>query len=150
MDLRKTIPQCISPTTVRNMAAFVVIQICFLFMFMLGGVTCRFEVRDCEKKYSIIDFVLEEYNCKFRGYGLYTYEGVKDNIIIKKITFDRLTEKSFLFIDGDVGVVEILGGGISCPSVRCTSKETEIWINTLKCVRFSQNLHSCVAVGVLF
>ncbi|CAG2188660.1 unnamed protein product [Mytilus edulis] len=133
MDLRKTIPQCISPTTVRNMAAFVVIQICFLFMFMLGGVTCRFEVRDCEKKYSIIDFVLEEYNCKFRGDGLYTYEGVKDNIIIKKITFDRLTEKSFLFVDGDVDVVEIFGGGISCQSVRCTFKKTEIWINTLKC-----------------
>ncbi|VDI38014.1 Hypothetical predicted protein [Mytilus galloprovincialis] len=91
------------------MAAFVVIQICFLFMLMLGGVTCRFEVRDCEKKYSIIDFVLEEYNCKFRGDGLYTYEGVKDNIIIKKITFDRLTEKSFLFVDGDVDVVEIFG-----------------------------------------
>ncbi|CAG2255215.1 unnamed protein product [Mytilus edulis] len=100
---------------------------------MLGGVTCRFAVRDCEKKYSIIDFVLEEYNCKFRGDGLYTYEGVKDNIIIKKITFDRLTEKSFLFVDGDVDVVEIFGGGISCQSVRCTFKKTEIWINTLKC-----------------
>ncbi|XP_063438687.1 uncharacterized protein LOC134719629 isoform X2 [Mytilus trossulus] len=112
------------------MAAFVVIRICFLFMFMLGGVECGFDVRDCEKKYSI-DFALEEYNCKFQGDGLYTYEGVKDNII--KIKFDRLTEKPFLFIDGDVCVVEILGGGISCPSVRCTSKETEIWINTLKC-----------------
>ncbi|CAG2238829.1 unnamed protein product [Mytilus edulis] len=125
----KTIPQCISPITVRNMAAFVVFQICFLFMFVLGGVTCRFAVQDCDKKYNVIDFVLEENNCKFRGDGLYTYEGVKERKI-KKITFDRLTEKSFLFVDG---VVQIFGGGINCQSVRCTYRDTDIWINTLKC-----------------
>ncbi|VDI58720.1 Hypothetical predicted protein [Mytilus galloprovincialis] len=92
------------------MAAFVVFQICFLFMFVLGGVTCRFAVQDCDKKYNVIDFVLEENNCKFRGDGLYTYEGVKERKI-KKITFDRLTEKSFLFVDGVVDVVQIFGGG---------------------------------------
>ncbi|CAG2216828.1 unnamed protein product [Mytilus edulis] len=52
---------------------------------------------------------------------------------IKKITFDRLTEKSFLFVDGVVDVVQIFGGGINCQSVRCTYKDTDIWINTLKC-----------------
>ncbi|CAG2186708.1 unnamed protein product [Mytilus edulis] len=114
------------------MAAFVVFQICFLFMFVLGGVTCRFAVQDCDKKYNVIDFVLEENNCKFRGDGLYTYEGVKERKI-KKITFDRLTEKSFLFVDGVVDVVQIFGGGINCQSVRCTYKDTDIWINTLKC-----------------
>ncbi|CAC5416577.1 unnamed protein product [Mytilus coruscus] len=90
-------------------------------------------VEDCDKKYNIIDFVLEEYNCKFRGDGLYTYEDRQINMI-KKITFDRLSEKSFLFVDGVVGVVQISGGGISCRSVRCTYKDTEIWINKQKCV----------------
>ncbi|CAC5378380.1 unnamed protein product [Mytilus coruscus] len=101
-------------------------------MFVLGGVTCRFAVEDCDKKYNIIDFVLEEYNCKFRGDGLYTYEDRQINMI-KKITFDRLSEKSFLFVDGVVGVIQISGGGISCRSVRCTYKDTEIWINKQKC-----------------
>ncbi|CAC5357649.1 unnamed protein product [Mytilus coruscus] len=90
-------------------------------------------VEDCDKKYNIIDFVLEEYNCKFHGDGLYTYEDRQINMI-KKITFDRLSEKSFLFVDGVVGVVQISGGGISCRSVRCTYKDTEIWINKQKCV----------------
>lgn len=51
-------------------------------------------------------FEITNYNCKFRGEGFYIYDGPQ----IEIITFERLTEKSWIFIQSLVQTVIIKTG----------------------------------------